>query len=218
MSSRRSEDYLEEMLLQEIQGGTPSVTGLARALEVTKGTVVSVLKKLSSEGLLSHERYGTPALTEAGRARALSIYRRHYNLVFFLELLGVDQDRAGRIACEMEHLLDDDLEGGIFALSEFISQGIKASEGWARELQERLSNPGTLPPPLCLAGSRTCRVVRITAEGPLRKRLMEMGFIPGASVELAGESWDRDPLKVRLQGRVVALRRDEASRVWVTEA
>ncbi|WP_040825961.1 DtxR family transcriptional regulator [Thermanaerovibrio velox] len=216
MSSKRSEDYLEEMFLEEMEGRLPSVTGLARALEVTKGTVVSVLKKLCAEGLLEHERYGNPSLTEEGRKRALSIYRRHQELAHFFRLLGVHGERAQQVACEMEHLLDDQVEMRLFALSDYICEGLRRGEPWAMELKRRLESPMELPHPMCLGGDgRRCRVVRITAEGALRKRLLEMGMVPGMEVELKGRSWGDDPLEVEVLGRRVGLRSDEARCIWV---
>lgn len=217
MWSNRSEDYLEEMLLQEMAGQSPSVTALSNALEVTKGTVVSVLKKLCAQGLLEHERYGNPSLTEAGRKRALAIYRRHAELAHFFGLLGIPHDRALQVACQVEHVLDDQVEGRLFALSDYISEGLRLGEAWALELKRRLESPQELPQPMCMGDGigSSCRVVRVTAEGPLRKRLMEMGIVPGAKVRLLGDSWGDDPLKVAVLGRALAVRREEAKAVWV---
>ena len=36
---------------------------LAEQLKVTKGTVVAAVRRLSEDGFLAHERYGSPALT-----------------------------------------------------------------------------------------------------------------------------------------------------------
>ncbi|MCX7829226.1 MAG: metal-dependent transcriptional regulator [Thermanaerothrix sp.] len=217
MWSKRSEDYLEEMFLEEMAGRMPSVTGLAKALEVTKGTVVSVLKKLCAEGLLEHERYGNPSLTEEGRKRALSIYRRHQELAHFFRLLGVEAQRAQQVACEMEHLLDDQVEMRLLALSDYICEGLRNGESWALELKRRLESPLDLPHPMCLGGEeKRCRVVRITAEGALRKRLLEMGMVPGTGVELKCRSWGEDPLEVEVLGRLLGLRSHEARCVWVS--
>ena len=48
-------------------------------------------------------------------------------------------------------------------------------------------------------------------------RLMEMGFIPGAEIEIVHEApFFKDPMIVRVRGALIALRRAEASLIRVT--
>jgi ferrous iron transport protein A len=50
----------------------------------------------------------------------------------------------------------------------------------------------------------------------LERRLLEMGFVEGARIELLHEGWmGRDPIAVRVDEATVALRRREASFVLV---
>lgn len=52
--------------------------------------------------------------------------------------------------------------------------------------------------------------------GELERRLVEMGFVEGASVELLHHGpFGRDPIAVRVDGTCVALRRREARAVLV---
>ena len=213
----RIEDYLEAVFDEEVRGGSPTVTRLAERLSVTKGTVVPALKKLVEEGLLDHERYGTPSLTEAGRQKALTIYRRHQILSFlFGEVLGIRRDHAVNLACELEHLLDENSEARLFLLTDYLGKGLREGAPWMEELQARLNDPVRLPRPLTMgeSGSRY-RVVRVTAEGVLRKRLLEQGFVPGTLLVHRGFSPLGDPLDVEIRGGRLALRRSEAATVWV---
>ena len=58
----------------------------------------------------------------------------------------------------------------------------------------------------------------LTAE-ELERRLLELGFVEGASVEVLHEgAFGRDPMAVRLDDMRVALRRREASAIEVTVA
>jgi len=51
----------------------------------------------------------------------------------------------------------------------------------------------------------------------LERRLLELGFLEGAAVEIVHEGpLGRDPIAVRLNGTTVALRRREAMAVFVT--
>jgi ferrous iron transport protein A len=52
--------------------------------------------------------------------------------------------------------------------------------------------------------------------GELERRLIEMGFIEGAQVEILHEGFPkRDPIAVRVADHIVALRRSEAAAVLV---
>ena len=100
MLTARVEDYLEAIFSEEVRGRTATVTMLAEQLKVTKGTVVAAVRRLSEDGFLSHERYGSPALTESGRERALLMYRRHEHLsVLFSGVLGFEHNAAETAAC-----------------------------------------------------------------------------------------------------------------------
>ena len=58
-------------------------------------------------------------------------------------------------------------------------------------------------------------VERIDADESTARRLLEIGFFPGAAVEVLATMWpDDDPLAVRVGGATFALRRHEAD--WVT--
>jgi Fe2+ transport system protein FeoA len=69
----------------------------------------------------------------------------------------------------------------------------------------------------CRAGDRAV-VVRVTGQGAFRRRLMEMGFLPGAEVAVVKYAPLRDPIEFVVKGYHVSLRRDEAERVVVADA
>jgi ferrous iron transport protein A len=55
--------------------------------------------------------------------------------------------------------------------------------------------------------------------GDLESRLIELGFVEGASVEVLHEGlFGRDPIAVRVDGVTIALRRREAMAIIVTAA
>lgn len=59
-------------------------------------------------------------------------------------------------------------------------------------------------------------VERVDATDLLARRLLEVGFFPGALVEVVASMWpDHDPLAVRVGGATFALRRHEAELVTV---
>ena len=58
----------------------------------------------------------------------------------------------------------------------------------------------------------------VDAGSPLVQRLMTLGLVEGAEVELAGSALGGDPLEVRLFGRGISLRREQAQHFYVSPA
>ncbi len=58
-------------------------------------------------------------------------------------------------------------------------------------------------------------VINITAEGQSRRRLLDLGLIHGTKVESLRKSPAGDPTAYEIRGAVIALRADEASKVFV---
>ena len=59
------------------------------------------------------------------------------------------------------------------------------------------------------------RVLRMEGSGPVAKRLMEMGIVPGAPVCVVRFAPFGDPIEVRVRGYHLALRRSEARTIVV---
>ncbi|MEQ1566570.1 MAG: FeoA domain-containing protein [Myxococcota bacterium] len=59
------------------------------------------------------------------------------------------------------------------------------------------------------------KVVAVGGEGPFRRRLLELGLVPGTPVSRSGQAPLGDPLSFRLRGAVVCLRRVDAQLVEV---
>lgn len=217
--SARIEDYLEATFDMETRGLEPTVTALAEGLSVTKGTVVSAVKKLVSAGMLEHEKYGALGLTESGRERALKIFRRHtFVSSLFTDVLGVERGKAVHLACCMEHEMDEDTERRLVVLTQFLARAKREKADWFAEMQDRLETCSCLPLPLVMVkpGEKAI-VVRVTAEGSLKKRLLEMGLAPGTPVRFVRFAPLGDPLEVQVRNMSLSLRRNEASTVWVRD-
>ena len=67
-----------------------------------------------------------------------------------------------------------------------------------------------------LKAGESAVVERVDADDLLARRLLEIGFYPGALVELVAAMWPADdPVAVRVGGATFALRRQEAERVKI---
>lgn len=56
----------------------------------------------------------------------------------------------------------------------------------------------------------------VGGSGPFRRRLLELGLLPGTAVERTGQAPLGDPLTYLVRGAVLALRRADARAVGVT--
>ncbi|MDI6866409.1 FeoA family protein [Methanoculleus sp.] len=59
------------------------------------------------------------------------------------------------------------------------------------------------------------RIIGIRAFGPLRKRMLAMGMVPGAEVEVIWAAPLGDPVEYRVKGYCLSLRRAEARLIEV---
>lgn len=66
-----------------------------------------------------------------------------------------------------------------------------------------------------LPAGRCAHVLAVTGSGPVAKRLIEMGVVPGAPVRMIKAAPLGDPLEVRVRGYNLAVRREEAQTILV---
>ena len=218
MLSPRIEDYLEELFLLESTGRSVTVTDLADRLKITKGTVTATVQKLVDLELVKHERYGTLHLTEAGRRQGMTVFHRHEGFrAFFHELLGLDRDHSSEMACSMEHYIDSVTEDRLYALLEFFRKARAEHQPWVDEIFLAIEKPILLVPvplTLCERGSEGA-VLRLTADEPLRKKLMNKGFVSGANVELLDNEDEVFTCRVGKAEHELTL--NEAATIWIQQ-
>jgi len=106
------ENYVKQIyLICADQEGKPASTGrIAAELEVSPGTVTSMLKTLSESCLVTYTPYEGSQLTANGRALALRMLRRHRLIEQFLvQTLELDWSEVHEEAEHMEHAVSDHL-------------------------------------------------------------------------------------------------------------
>ena len=218
MLSPRIEDYLEELFLLECTGREVTVTDLAERLKITKGTVTATIQKMADLELVQHERYGSLHLTDAGRRKGMTVFHRHEGFrAFFHELLGLDRDHSSEMACSMEHYIDSVTEDRLYALLEFFRKARAEHQPWVDEVFLAIEKPILLMPvplTLCEVESKGL-ILRLTADEPLRAKLVENGFSVGAEVKLLGVEEEKFTCKVGRKTHELPL--NEAAAVWIQQ-
>lgn len=71
--------------------------------------------------------------------------------------------------------------------------------------------------PLCdmPVGSRFV-IQRLDIEGTMRRRLLDLGFIPGGEVLVLQKSPLGDPVAYQVSQTTIALRKEESAKIWGT--
>ena len=62
---------------------------------------------------------------------------------------------------------------------------------------------------------RAMRIVRLNGEGPVRRRIMDMGLTKGAEVTIRKVAPLGDPIELTVRGYELSIRKDEAAKIEV---
>jgi ferrous iron transport protein A len=69
-----------------------------------------------------------------------------------------------------------------------------------------------------LSAGQAGLVTELHSQGPERRRMMDLGIVPGTLVTVEMKSPLGDPVAYRVRGALVALRHDQARLVLITDA
>ena len=237
--SRALEDYLETIYLLAHERGYARVKDIASERDVRAASVSPALKRLAELGLVDYERREYVALTDEGTEQARRVLSRHQVLRrFFEEVLLMPAEAAEGEACAMEHSLSDAGMDRFVRFFEFLSacpQGegslVEAFHDCAlahpdatchracgRALAHEDGVPATQRSIADLSPGEQARITQVHARGAIRRRLLDMGFLPETRVEVERAAPGGDPIWLALDGYQVALRRAEAAKVLVDAA
>jgi len=69
-----------------------------------------------------------------------------------------------------------------------------------------------------IAPGGTARIAKLNGQGPVKRRLMEMGLTKGAEVAVRKVAPLGDPIEITVRGYELSLRKDEAAAIDVEPA
>ncbi len=217
-----TEMYLRTVLELEEEGVPALRARIAERLHQSGPTVSQTVARMERDGLLTVEDDRHLALTDTGRARAVSVMRKHRLAELLLvNVIGMPYEDAHDEACRWEHVMSESVEQRVYellgrptrspygnpipGLHEF--DGRVPSEATGDGVERNLAFPG-------LSGkvivSRICESLQTDAD--VLRELHAAGVDPGANVVIAQE---RDAVVVERNGDLVRLPREVASRVFV---
>jgi len=226
------EDYLEAISVLGERKEYIRVKDIAKYMKVKMPTVNSAIKSLVKRELVAHEKYEYVKLTNQGTEIADNIRRRHYAMLSFLtDVLKMDPKKAEENACQMEHGVDPETIERILRLIECM----KSCPGGIPECLNRFDEymkTGKMPEVTVCKGvdelkkesdtvlrslkpGTKAKVIRLSGTGAVRRRIMDMGVVPGTTVEVENVAPLGDPIEVKVKGYHLSLRKEEAADIYV---
>lgn len=203
------ENYIEVVYELNKQDNGVRVTDLARRLSIAKSSVNQAVAQLVKLGLAIHERYGRVELTEKGVSYAGELQKRHQILqTFFTDILHVESSVANRDACIIEHVIS---KTTITKLTEYLQahEDIPADDARPQDMPKQMTTLDKLLPGI------HAKIIRITAKGAVRQRILDMGITAGTDIVVKKVAPMGDPIEVGVKGYSLALRAVEANGVFV---
>lgn len=214
--SATTDDYLKRMYAIVETSGQPVVSlgRIAERMAVTRGTVTSMMKTLSSSGYVDYVPRAGASLTPDGRSVALSVIRRHRLLELFLvQVVGLDWSEVHAEAELLEHAVSDRLLNRIDRLLGFPNTDphgdpIPTPEGDVRSVAgRRLSELDALE-----SGS----IVRIGNETPaFLEYLSSHDLVPGVTIQVLARDEAAETVTVAVYEQHVTLGLSAAAHIEI---
>lgn len=106
MLSLTEENYLKAIYHLSHDGTKGvSTSEIADAMQTRAASVTDMIKRLSSKGLISYEKYHGVAITRQGKTDALNVIRKHRLWeTFLVNKLGFDWSDVHEVAEQLEHI------------------------------------------------------------------------------------------------------------------
>lgn len=102
------ENYLKALYYLVDEQGEITISDLSREMGVSKPTSNSMIKSLSSKGLVEYEKYKPLRLTDTGRKMAALVIRKHrLTEMFLVEQMGFGWEEVHEVAEQIEHIRSD---------------------------------------------------------------------------------------------------------------
>lgn len=232
--SRSLEDYLEAIYNLKIRTQVARVKDIADAMGVKMPSVTEAIRSLTAKGLVKHQPYENVELTDEGLERARGIAHRHTAVKEFLvNVLGLESERAEVEACGIEHAIQPDTLDRLLKFAEF-ARACEDDRALRLEHFQHYTKHGRYPDgcqcpshhghshsPITatrlsdLTPGMKGRIAFVSGRGPIRKRLIEMGFTSDTRFEVIRVAPLGDPIEVKIRGYYLSLRKSEANHIEV---
>lgn len=212
--SESREMYIKSIYELADEGELVAVSHLAKRVGVSPVSATEMVKRLESQGLISHTPYKGVKLSKSGLKRALILVRRQRLWGRFLaDHLKIPWSQVYDISCRLEHATDAAVTE---ALAEYLEHPticvhghpIPNANGQIDEIHAFPLNE--------ISCEVEVEVIRIEQpELPLCEYLEERGIYPGTVLKIIDEAPYNGPYTVELDGSEIVLGREISARILV---
>ena len=104
------EDYIRTIYSISLREKVVRVKDISREMKRSMPSVCNALMRLKEYDMVKYEKYSFITITEKGIKAGYEILKRkHCIFEFLVNVLNIDDNKAGEIACGIEHYLTDDV-------------------------------------------------------------------------------------------------------------
>ncbi len=216
-TSTAHEDYLKAIfkLAEHSPQATVGTSAIAERLNIAQASVTAMLKRLSTDGLITYERYQGARLTNAGSAIAVDMIRRHRVIETFLvrdlDVPLADVDAEAEI---LEHAFSSALIDRLWqhlGQPEFDPHGAPIPVASEAPIERR-----DLIAVFELAAGESATIVRIAAHNATQLRLLtQLGLVPGQTIRRAEPIPGASDVVLQIEKQTRAINASLAQAVWV---
>lgn len=217
MSQSESREMYLKSIYELKHGDEPvAISGVARRLGVSVVSASEMIKILAEDGFVDHQPYKGVTLTRSGCERALRVVRRQRLWGRFLaDHLKIPWEQIYDLACRLEHATDNTVTEAMANFLEhpkFCPHGnpIPSAAGKVEQL-----------PAIPLTEIKLGQKVKILQidqpETTLCIYLAKHNLLPDTDLTFIEEAPYNGPLTVRIKDQEVAVGREIASRILVSE-
>lgn len=216
MISRASQDYLKQIYLigQKQEGGLVPLGAIARSLQVTPGTVTTMVKGLFREKLVAYIPRRGVKLTTSGEKLALKMIRRHRLVELFLvKVLGLGWSEVHLEAEELEHSISDRV---LEAINELLESPHVDPHGDPIPDEKGNVKYSRSVPLAELAKGERAKIVRVEDQDAHFLQFLEnAGIELGKEIEVKSRSDGSGAMVIRVNQTETAISMDVAKRLGV---
>src|SRR5215471_2303567 len=187
---------------------------VAEMLGVSRASAGEMLKRLEHEGLVERGEHKEALLTDAGRARAERVVRKHRIIERLLtDFMGYTAAEAHVHADELGDTFTDDM---VERISERLGHPDRCPHGWPVDPDvEQAENAELAPVAELPAGSRATIVRLAEHDGELLHWYYDEGLVPGSEIEITAVDAGTGRFAVRSNGSEHALAEKAAAGLFV---
>lgn len=102
--------------------GHAHTKAIAEKLNIRMASVTEAMRNLATKHLIHYQPRKSITLTPQGQKIAKELEKRHHALEeFFSQILGTSKSRSENIACQVEHIIDEQFRHRLTSFIEFIN-------------------------------------------------------------------------------------------------